>query len=157
MTLSSVYCCRGVACARFCARVTPSPSVRDFGKTVLGGLCDTCAISFSTLVARATPAPPQMSVLHRAPHVNVISTSLPPFSYKGTVCLPLQMCDRDVLAAVEEAGAMDECLTASLFAQAADGLLAWCRCEFDVPVAIEQWSGHWMPLAKDDAHAKPTR
>jgi len=32
----------------------------------------------------------------------------------------------------------------------ADGLLAWCRCEFDVPVAIEQWSGHWMPLAKDE-------
>jgi type VI secretion system protein ImpH len=29
----------------------------------------------------------------------------------------------------------------------ADGLLAWCRSEFDVPVAIEQWCGHWMPLA----------
>jgi len=28
----------------------------------------------------------------------------------------------------------------------ADGLLAWCRCEFDVPVAIEQWCGHWLPL-----------
>lgn len=28
----------------------------------------------------------------------------------------------------------------------ADGLLAWCRSEFDVPVAIEQWSGHWMQL-----------
>jgi type VI secretion system protein ImpH len=29
----------------------------------------------------------------------------------------------------------------------ADGLLAWCRSEFDVPVAIEQWSGHWMQLS----------
>jgi len=29
----------------------------------------------------------------------------------------------------------------------ADGLLAWCRSEFEVPVAIEQWSGHWMQLA----------
>jgi type VI secretion system protein ImpH len=32
----------------------------------------------------------------------------------------------------------------------ADGLLAWCRSEFDVPVAIEQWSGHWMALARDE-------
>jgi len=32
----------------------------------------------------------------------------------------------------------------------ADGLLAWCRSEFDVPVAIEQWCGHWMALAKDE-------
>ena len=32
----------------------------------------------------------------------------------------------------------------------ADGLLAWCRSEFDVPVAIEQWCGHWMVLAKDE-------
>ena len=32
----------------------------------------------------------------------------------------------------------------------ADGLLAWCRSEFDVPVKIEQWSGHWMALAKDE-------
>jgi type VI secretion system protein ImpH len=32
----------------------------------------------------------------------------------------------------------------------ADGLLAWCRNEFDVPVAIEQWSGQWMTLAKDE-------
>jgi type VI secretion system protein ImpH len=30
----------------------------------------------------------------------------------------------------------------------AEGLLAWCRIEFDVPVAIEQWCGHWMPLAR---------
>jgi type VI secretion system protein ImpH len=32
----------------------------------------------------------------------------------------------------------------------AEGLLAWCRLEFDVPVAIEQWSGHWTPLARDE-------
>lgn len=30
----------------------------------------------------------------------------------------------------------------------ADGLLSWCRIEFNVPVAIEQWCGHWMPLAR---------
>jgi len=28
----------------------------------------------------------------------------------------------------------------------ADGLLCWIRCEFDVPVTIEQWCGHWMTL-----------
>lgn len=32
----------------------------------------------------------------------------------------------------------------------ADGLLAWIRCEFDVPVAIEQWCGHWMALARGE-------
>lgn len=32
----------------------------------------------------------------------------------------------------------------------ADGLLAWCRSEFDVPVVIEQWCGHWMALARDE-------
>ncbi len=32
----------------------------------------------------------------------------------------------------------------------ADGLLAWCKSEFDVPVAIQQWCGHWMPLARDE-------
>jgi type VI secretion system protein ImpH len=32
----------------------------------------------------------------------------------------------------------------------AEGLLAWCRSEFDVPVAIEQWTGHWMSLAKGE-------
>ena len=32
----------------------------------------------------------------------------------------------------------------------ADGLLAWCRSEFDVPVAIEQWCGHWMALAREE-------
>jgi len=32
----------------------------------------------------------------------------------------------------------------------AEGLLAWCRSEFDVPVAIEQWSGHWLQLAGDE-------
>jgi type VI secretion system protein ImpH len=30
----------------------------------------------------------------------------------------------------------------------AEGLLAWCRIEFDVPVAIMQWCGHWMPLSE---------
>jgi type VI secretion system protein ImpH len=29
----------------------------------------------------------------------------------------------------------------------AEGLLAWCRSEFGAPVAVEQWSGHWMQLA----------
>jgi type VI secretion system protein ImpH len=32
----------------------------------------------------------------------------------------------------------------------AEGLLAWCRSEFDVPVAIEQWTGHWLQLAGDE-------
>lgn len=32
----------------------------------------------------------------------------------------------------------------------AEGLLAWCRIEFDVPVAIEQWCGHWTPLSRDE-------
>lgn len=32
----------------------------------------------------------------------------------------------------------------------ADGLLAWCMSEFDAPVDIEQWRGHWMPLARDE-------
>ncbi len=32
----------------------------------------------------------------------------------------------------------------------ADGLLAWVRSEFDAPVRIEQWHGHWMPLARDE-------
>ena len=32
----------------------------------------------------------------------------------------------------------------------ADGLLNWCRSEFDAPVRIEQWQGHWMPLARDE-------
>jgi type VI secretion system protein ImpH len=32
----------------------------------------------------------------------------------------------------------------------ADGLLAWCRSEFGAPVAIEQWSGHWMRLSIDE-------
>ena len=35
----------------------------------------------------------------------------------------------------------------------ADGLLAWCRAQFDVPVRVEQWCGHWMPLAARRAHA----
>jgi type VI secretion system protein ImpH len=32
----------------------------------------------------------------------------------------------------------------------ADGLLAWCRSEFDVPVRIEPWRGHWMALAREE-------
>lgn len=32
----------------------------------------------------------------------------------------------------------------------ADGLLQWCRSEFDAPVRIEQWRGHWMPLDPAD-------
>ncbi len=28
----------------------------------------------------------------------------------------------------------------------ADGLQNWCRVEFDVPVQVQQWQGHWMPL-----------
>lgn len=32
----------------------------------------------------------------------------------------------------------------------ADGLLSWCRTEFDAPVAVEQWCGHWMPLAREE-------
>ncbi len=32
----------------------------------------------------------------------------------------------------------------------ADGLLAWCKLEFDVPIAIEQWCGHWMPLGRSE-------
>ena len=35
-------------------------------------------------------------------------------------------------------------------ARDADGLLAWCKAEFDAPVRIEQWCGHWMPLGRDD-------
>ncbi|QHJ00980.1 type VI secretion system baseplate subunit TssG [Xylophilus rhododendri] len=32
----------------------------------------------------------------------------------------------------------------------ADGLLNWCRSEFDVPVDIQQWRGHWMTLGRDE-------
>lgn len=32
----------------------------------------------------------------------------------------------------------------------ADGLLNWVRSEFDAPARIEQWCGHWMPLARDE-------
>lgn len=35
-------------------------------------------------------------------------------------------------------------------ARDADGLLAWCRSQFDAPVQIEQWCGHWMALAEDE-------
>lgn len=32
----------------------------------------------------------------------------------------------------------------------ADGLLAWCKAQFDVPVRIEPWCGHWMTLDRDE-------
>ena len=32
----------------------------------------------------------------------------------------------------------------------ADGLLNWVRSEFDAMVRIEQWCGHWMPLAREE-------
>jgi len=32
----------------------------------------------------------------------------------------------------------------------AEGLLAWCRSQFDASVRVEQWCGHWMPLAIDE-------
>jgi type VI secretion system protein ImpH len=32
----------------------------------------------------------------------------------------------------------------------ADGLRAWCTSEFDTPVRIEQWRGHWMALGRDE-------
>jgi len=32
----------------------------------------------------------------------------------------------------------------------ADGLLSWCKSEFDVRVNVEQWSGHWMALDRDE-------
>jgi type VI secretion system protein ImpH len=35
-------------------------------------------------------------------------------------------------------------------ARDADGLLAWCRSEFAVPVQVQQWCGHWMPLSRDE-------
>ena len=32
----------------------------------------------------------------------------------------------------------------------AEGLLSWIRSEFDVPVTIEEWTGHWMALARGE-------
>jgi type VI secretion system protein ImpH len=32
----------------------------------------------------------------------------------------------------------------------ADGLLNWVRSAFGAPAQIEQWCGHWMPLARDE-------
>jgi type VI secretion system protein ImpH len=32
----------------------------------------------------------------------------------------------------------------------ADGLLAWCKAQFDVPIRIDQWCGHWMPLDRGE-------
>ena len=31
-----------------------------------------------------------------------------------------------------------------------EGLLSWCRSEFDVPVRVQAWCGHWMPLAREE-------
>jgi len=39
----------------------------------------------------------------------------------------------------------------------ADGLLQWCRSEFDADVRIEQWKGHWMPLGTDERTRLKTR
>ncbi|MBV8503116.1 MAG: type VI secretion system baseplate subunit TssG [Paucibacter sp.] len=39
----------------------------------------------------------------------------------------------------------------------ADGLLQWCRSEFDAQVRIEQWKGHWMPLGSDERTRLRTR
>lgn len=38
----------------------------------------------------------------------------------------------------------------------ADGLRAWIQVQFDVPVRVEQFSGHWMPLA-DEERSRLTR
>lgn len=32
----------------------------------------------------------------------------------------------------------------------ADGLRAWIQVQFDVPLRVEQFSGHWMPLQPDE-------
>jgi type VI secretion system protein ImpH len=32
----------------------------------------------------------------------------------------------------------------------AEGLLGWCRSQFNAHVEIEQWCGHWMPLAREE-------
>lgn len=32
----------------------------------------------------------------------------------------------------------------------ADGLRAWIQVQFDVPVRVEQFAGHWMPLAEEE-------
>jgi type VI secretion system protein ImpH len=39
----------------------------------------------------------------------------------------------------------------------ADGLLAWCRSEFDVDVDVRQWRGHWMALGRDERTRLRTR
>ena len=38
----------------------------------------------------------------------------------------------------------------------ADGLRAWVQVQFDVPVRVEQFAGHWMPLA-DEERSRLTR
>jgi type VI secretion system protein ImpH len=32
----------------------------------------------------------------------------------------------------------------------ADGLLAWCKARFDVPISVQQWCGHWMALERGE-------
>ncbi|TAL27183.1 MAG: type VI secretion system baseplate subunit TssG [Aquabacterium sp.] len=32
----------------------------------------------------------------------------------------------------------------------ADGLQAWITAQFEVPVQVDQWQGHWMSLARDE-------
>jgi type VI secretion system protein ImpH len=55
--------------------------------------------------------------------------------------------DRDALS---DASRLNFVGRLSRQARDADGLLAWLRSEFAVPVAIEQWRGHWMQLAVGD-------
>ncbi|MBQ0961308.1 type VI secretion system baseplate subunit TssG [Ideonella sp. 4Y11] len=53
----------------------------------------------------------------------------------------------------DAAGDMPKLLFAGRLARAtrdADGLLNWLRAEFDVPVRVEQWCGHWMALGRDE-------
>ncbi len=38
----------------------------------------------------------------------------------------------------------------------ADGLRAWIQVQYDVPVRVEQFAGHWMPLA-DEERSRLTR
>jgi type VI secretion system protein ImpH len=32
----------------------------------------------------------------------------------------------------------------------AEGLEAWCRATFGVPLRVQPWTGHWMPLERDE-------
>ena len=57
------------------------------------------------------------------PHPNVIDTTLAPFMYSGKVCLPLQLCQHDVLSLVEGRAGVSEAVIKTYFGQAAAGLL----------------------------------